>query len=265
MNIKFVLTPLIVLFSLSLMGQDPFSMSQKEIELNRKKHCLTSEIMYVQKVKNNGELEEKQLRAKSKYNKNGLTIDGESNFNGTKLRNTYEYDEFMNTVKSEIYYKDKLKEQNVVEYDEDGTAYRISSYYQNGRLFNTDKKKVKLRKTEAKEIKSKLNYDSLAYTYYKKSGINLSKDEYKLDNEGRIIKWVDIDNSTYEKSFKEYEYMENHYVETEIFYNYDDTIDRKYIRTFNYKNLLIESKWFNGKGNLKQISTYEYGYCTEKK
>jgi hypothetical protein len=265
MNIKIVLILLIGLFSVSLMGQDPFSMNQKEIELNRKNHCLISEIMYVQKVKSNGDLEEKQFRAKSKYNENGLTVDGESDFNGTRLRNTYEYDEFMNTVKSEIYYKDKLKERNVIEYDENGIAYRISLYYQNGRLFNTDKKKVKLKKTKIDKIDSKLNYDSLVYTYYKKSGTNLSKDKYKLDKKGRILEWVDIDNSTYEKSFKKYEYKESQYIESEIFYNYDDTIDRKYIRTYNYKNLLIESKWYNGKGILKQISTYEYGFCTETK
>lgn len=265
MKISTLLPLLIAFFHISLLGQDPYSMNQEEIELNRKKHCVIGEIMYIQKVKSNGDLEEKKLRSKSKYNKSGLTIDSESDFNGTRVRNKYEYDEFMNTIKSEIYYQDKLKEKSVIEYDKNGKSYKVSSYYQNGRLFNTEKKEAKLAKriNNGVSIQSKIDYDSLAYTYYKKIGANISKDKYKLDEKGRIIEWIDIDNSTYEKSFKKYEYLEDQYIETEIFYNYDDTIDRKFIRTFNYKNLLIESKWFTRKGNLKQVSTHEYEYCTE--
>ncbi len=267
MKINSLLILLALFFSISLLGQDPYSMTQEEIEMNRLKHCVTGEIMYIQKVKSNGDLEEKEFRSKSKYNKSGLTIDSESNFNGTTIRNKYEYDEFMNTVKSEIHYNGKIKEKSDIEYNKEGIPFKISSYYQNGRLFNTERKEVKLKKTNINDDdsnQSKIDYDSLAFTYYKKIETNLSKNSYKLDGKGRIMEWNGIDESTYEKSFKKYEYHDSEYIETETFYNYDDSIDRKFVRTFNYKNLLIKSKWYTGKGNLKQISTYEYEFCTEK-
>jgi hypothetical protein len=208
-------------------------------------------------------------RSKSEFNKNGLTLDSELEMDGRVVRNTYEYDEFGNTTKSEIFINGELTSKSKIDYDNKGEAYKVRSNYQFGRLINTEKQKVEVNKLEIdkdKLSKSDIKYDSLAYTYYKKrdlkSGV-LVNNTYKLDSEGRIIEWVSVDNNTYEKSYKKYTYRENDYIEEEIFYYYDGSIDNKFITTYNNKNLEIESKWYSRNGELKQISTYEYEYCDE--
>ena len=271
MKIHTLLAVLTIFFCTNLLGQNPYSMNQEEIELNRKEHCVKNVVHYVQKADKNGKLLEKKFRAKSKYNENGKLLDGELENNGRHIRNTYEYDEYNNTSKSEIYINGKLTSKSIFEYDDNSELYRTNSNFQNGRLINTIKEKVKLKNSMANKSelkKTEIKFDSLAYTYYTKrspkSGVEMFKNKYKLDKKGRIIEWVEEDNASFEKSYKTYVYTENGYIEEEIFYNYDDSIDKKYINVYNKMNLLIESKWYSGNGKLKQISNYEYITCKKK-
>lgn len=268
---------LIAIFIIPILGisqsnfaENPMQLKQKEIEMNRAKHCVTKKTHYVIKADKKGKLsKKKELRAKNEYNSNGMSIVNESFWPNEHRINERKYNEWNKSTELKGYLNGRLQRKLTYEYDSLGNLLRTNYFSSNGELRevkeNTDKGSIS---TDTKGNIKKLtetDIDTVNGFYYSRLldeyGNVKYENKYKVDKENRIIEWETIDNIQFKKGKIKYSYSEAGYSEEEFRYHPDGEIKDKFVSEYNDKNLEIKSYWYSADGILKQLSIYEYDFC----
>lgn len=267
---------LIILLSILILKQsansqtsteNPMRLKQKQIEENRKIHCVIKQTHYVIKANSKGELnDKKELRARSTYNSEGMATISESFWPNEHRKNVREYNEFNKQKTLKGYLNDRLVNNMTFEYDSLGNKTKSHYLTPSGELRETKvhEEKGTYSNTEKPTKLSEIEIDTLNNIYYSRklsaNGEVQVENAYKMDGD-KILEWKYTDHIQGKIEHQIYQYDENSYSEENIRYNFDGTVKDKFVSEYNDKNLKISSSWIDENGILKQLSVYEYEYC----
>ena len=156
------------------------------------------------------------------------------------------------------------------EYDSNNILVKVKYYNASGQLTSTKEPNEKkegdygLSYNTKGEVISKTysKYDSLEKTYT--SRLLTAENEMRYENKYwvndkmQILEWTIIDKVQHRKSKTIFKYDDNGNEVEELKYDMNESLTEKFISKYNYKNLLIESFWYEPADKLTQVSKYEY-------
>ena len=143
-------------------------LKQKQIEENRKIHCVVKQTHYVIKADSKGKLsEEKELRAKSTYNKEGMATINESFWPNEHRKNIREYNEFNKQKTLKGYLNGLLVNNMTFEYDSKGNKTKSHYLTPTGELKETKihEEKGTYSSVEKPTKLSEIEFDTLKNIY----------------------------------------------------------------------------------------------------
>lgn len=269
-----LLTIIFLTISLQVLGQtlDPMTLGTKRAQQNRINEKVKIERMYVFSVDKKGRVAKKgSLRSEIFYNEFGESTKSSTYFPDMTIINETEYDDKGNETK--MVSKNgagQVRQTLTYEYDSNNILVKVKYYNASGQLTSTKEPNEKkegdygLSYNTKGEVISKTysKYDSLEKTYT--SRLLTAENEMRYENKYwvndkmQILEWTIIDKVQHRKSKTIFKYDDNGNEVEELKYDMNESLTEKFISKYNYKNLLIESFWYEPADKLTQVSKYEY-------
>jgi hypothetical protein len=271
-----LLTITLLTVSLEVLGQvpDPMTLGTKKAQQNRIKEKVKVERMYVFAVDKKGRIAKKgSLRSEIYFNEFGKSTKSSTYFPDMTIINETEYDDKGN--------ENKMTSKNgagqtrqilIYEYDANGILLNVKYYNATGQLTSTkepnEKKEgdYKLSYNTKGEIISKTysKYDSLEKTYTSRlltpENEMRYENKYWVNDRMQILEWTIVDNIQNRKSRTVFKYDDKGNKIEELKYEMNGSLTDKFTNTYNDKNLLVESNWYQPADKLTQVSRYEYEF-----
>lgn len=271
-----LLTITLLTISLHVFGQvpDPMTLRTKRAQQNRIKEKVKVERMYVFSVDKKGKVEKKgSLRSEIFFNEFGKSTKSSTYFPDMTIINETEYDARGNGIKmTSKNGAGQVRQTIYSEYDSNNVLIKVKYFNASGQLTSTkepnekDEGDYKLSYNTKGEIISKTysKYDSIEKTYTSQlltpNNEMRYENKYRVNDEMQIIEWTIIDNVQNRKSRTSFKYDNKGNEIEELKYDMNGNLTEKFTKTYNDKNLLIESYWYNPSDRLTQVSKYEYEF-----
>jgi hypothetical protein len=270
---KIKITIAILLFSFKVLGQtfDPSKETVEKMVQRRVDLKINKETVYYYPVSKKGKTAKKgMLRRETIYNKWGKPTHNSLYLPNMTIINDSEYDEKGRETK--LTNKDgqgQIKQILVFEYDEMNELVRTKYFDKNGTLTSTNERNMDNGSVSSNSngdmtSKTTSKYDSTERSY---SSVLLSttgqlkyENKYFFNEKGQIVLWSIIDNIRNKRSETKYVYDANGNKIEENEFSINGVPIKKYLYSYNEKNLMTEWIVFEPYDKKKQVLKYEYEF-----
>ena len=271
-----LLTIVLLTISFQVLGQtpDPMTLGTKRAQQNRIKEKVKVERMYVFSVDKKGKVAKKgSLRSEIFFNEFGKSTKSSTYFPDMTIINETAYDDNGNEIKMiSRNATGQIRQTLVYEYDANNILLKVKYFNASGQLTSikepNEKREgdYKLSYNTKGEVISKTysKYDSLEKTYTSRlltpENEMRYENKYWVNDKMQILEWTIIDNVQNRKSKTIFKYDDNGNEIEELKYDASGYITDKFISSYNERNLLTESYWYESADKLTQVSKYEYEF-----